>query len=43
MSCFAHFFGMCLGMALGMLLFPGPGQFLGNYVVNWVLAISGLE
>jgi len=28
MSCFAHFLGMCLGMALGVLLLPGPGQFL---------------
>jgi len=28
-----------LGMTLGMLLSPGPGQFLGSYVVNRVLAI----
>jgi len=31
--------GRRLGMPLGMLLSPGPGQFLGSSVVNLVLAI----
>ena len=30
---------MCLGIPLGMLLSPSPGQLLGSYVLNRVLAI----
>jgi len=42
-NCFTLSLGMCLGMPLvmplGMLLSPGPGQFLRSYVVNQALTI----
>jgi len=39
-NCFTNSLGMCLSMALGMFLSPGPRQFLGSYGPMWLTGCS---